>query len=370
MMVLGDFLRCCIAPLQQRSKMACMFTGVNDCSRIVHGASSDLSGTELEVLIRAMTGEAYTPESLVLPRGINALCEDQALRTAVLASMLTLDEGGLAVRQVGGDPNRGIRIPGTSPDSQQRAVHSPGGSCHGGPAPAGTGKGKEPELRHKYNMRSGPNCKDDEERAILIRKDDEVRSIPICKDDKERAIPIRKDDEVSSIPICRNDEERAIPIHKDDEVCSFPIRRNDEEWEAATSPSSQDREEAGSRRLHHSDGSYIGELAPKRQKMRSQEAEQLPVPAIAGATPAAAGEARGGAAVFTAASITATSTAAPGSTTATIPAAAAGPTTTTSAAAAGPGEEVPPDTRGILLREEGNPDYAGRMGGARLHMSG
>jgi hypothetical protein len=34
MMVLGEFLRHRIAPLQQRSRMACMFTGVNDCSRI------------------------------------------------------------------------------------------------------------------------------------------------------------------------------------------------------------------------------------------------------------------------------------------------------------------------------------------------
>jgi hypothetical protein len=42
----------------------------------VRGASSDLSGAELEVLIRAMTGEAYAPELLVLPRGIKALCED------------------------------------------------------------------------------------------------------------------------------------------------------------------------------------------------------------------------------------------------------------------------------------------------------
>jgi hypothetical protein len=149
MMMLGDFLRCRIAPLQQRSRMACMFTVVNDCSRIVRGAGSDLSGAELEVLIRAMTGEAYTPESLVFPRGIKALCEDQALRTAVLASMPTLDEGVLVVRQVGGDPNRGIRIPGSLPVSQQRAAQSPGGTCHGGPAPAGKGKGKEPELCHR-----------------------------------------------------------------------------------------------------------------------------------------------------------------------------------------------------------------------------
>jgi hypothetical protein len=222
MMVLGDFLRRCIAPLQQRSRMACMFTGVKDYSRIVHGADSDLSGTELEVLIRAMTGEAYTPESLVLPRGIKALCEDQALRTVVLASMPTLDEGGLAVRQVGGDPNHGIRIPGTSPDGQQRTVQSPDRSSHGGPATTGKGKGKKPELRHKYNTHS-----------ILIRKDDEERAIPIRKDDKERSIPIHKDDEVRK---------------------------------AATTRSSWDREEAKSRRLRRGDGSFVGEPAAKRQK--------------------------------------------------------------------------------------------------------
>jgi hypothetical protein len=76
MMVLGDFLRRRIATLQQRSRMACMFTGVNDCSRIVRGAGMDLSDGELEVLIRGMTGEAYTPELLVLLKGIKALCED------------------------------------------------------------------------------------------------------------------------------------------------------------------------------------------------------------------------------------------------------------------------------------------------------
>jgi hypothetical protein len=45
-----------------------------------------------------MTGKAYSLKSLVLPRGIKALCEDQASRSTVLASMPTLDEGGLAVR--------------------------------------------------------------------------------------------------------------------------------------------------------------------------------------------------------------------------------------------------------------------------------
>jgi hypothetical protein len=37
MMVLGDFLRHRIAPLQQRTRMACMYTGPNDCCRIARG---------------------------------------------------------------------------------------------------------------------------------------------------------------------------------------------------------------------------------------------------------------------------------------------------------------------------------------------
>jgi hypothetical protein len=76
MMVLGDLLRRRITPLQERSRMACMFTRVNDCCRIVRGAGTDLSRVELEASIWSMTGKAYIPELLVPPRGIKALCED------------------------------------------------------------------------------------------------------------------------------------------------------------------------------------------------------------------------------------------------------------------------------------------------------
>jgi hypothetical protein len=115
MMVLGDFLKRRIAPLQQRSRMAYVYTGLNDCCRIARGPGGDFTRAELEAAVRAMTGEVFIPESLFLPSGVKALCEDQALRSSVLASMPTLDEGGLAVRQLGGDPNRGLQIRGASP---------------------------------------------------------------------------------------------------------------------------------------------------------------------------------------------------------------------------------------------------------------
>jgi hypothetical protein len=144
MMVLGDFLKRRIAPLQQRTRMTYMYTGSNDCCRIAHGPGTDFTRAELEVAIRGMTGDAFSPESLVLPSGVKALCEDQALRSSVLASMPTIDEGGLVVRQLGGDPNHGIHIPGTSPDRQQCDSRGPGGPSPGGPAPTGKGKDKAP----------------------------------------------------------------------------------------------------------------------------------------------------------------------------------------------------------------------------------
>ena len=58
--------------------------------------------------MRAVTGEIFIPEHLILPQGVVPLCEDSRLRTAVLATLPTLDDGGLAARQTGGDPDCGI----------------------------------------------------------------------------------------------------------------------------------------------------------------------------------------------------------------------------------------------------------------------
>jgi hypothetical protein len=56
-----------------------------------------------------ITGETFVPESLILPQAIPALCDDPGLRTAILATLPTLDDSGVAVRQTGGrDPLHGI----------------------------------------------------------------------------------------------------------------------------------------------------------------------------------------------------------------------------------------------------------------------
>jgi hypothetical protein len=61
--------------------------------------------------VRGIIGETFIPESLILPQNIPALCDDPGLRTAILATLPTLDDSGVAVRQTGGwDPHCGIRI--------------------------------------------------------------------------------------------------------------------------------------------------------------------------------------------------------------------------------------------------------------------
>jgi hypothetical protein len=61
--------------------------------------------------VKGITGEYFVPESLILPEGIPALCDDAGLRLVNLATLPTLDERGVTVRQTGGrDPHRGIQI--------------------------------------------------------------------------------------------------------------------------------------------------------------------------------------------------------------------------------------------------------------------
>jgi hypothetical protein len=126
MHVVGDLLKRWIAPLQRRPRMCCWFTGSNDIGRIQRGPGINLSWDELAVLVGVITGETFVPESLILPQGILALCDDPGLRTVILATLPTLDESGVAVRQTGDrDPHRGIRISNAPAGGPQPAGAAP-----------------------------------------------------------------------------------------------------------------------------------------------------------------------------------------------------------------------------------------------------
>jgi hypothetical protein len=141
MHVVGDFLKRRIAPLQRRARLCCWFTGSNDIGRIQHGPGTDLSWEELELQVKGITGESFVPKSLILPQGIPALYDDPELRTAILATLPTFDESGVAVRQTDGrDPHHGIRISNAPAGGPQSAGVAPSAPTVA-PRPLDKGKG-------------------------------------------------------------------------------------------------------------------------------------------------------------------------------------------------------------------------------------
>jgi hypothetical protein len=112
MHMVGDFLKRRIAPLQARARLSCWFTGPNDLGWVHRGPGTDLSWEELELLVKGITGESFVAKTLIPPKDIPSLCDDQGLRAAILDWLPTLDEMGVAVRQTSDqDPHRGIQIP-------------------------------------------------------------------------------------------------------------------------------------------------------------------------------------------------------------------------------------------------------------------
>jgi hypothetical protein len=90
--------------------------------------------------VKGITGESFVHESLILPEGVPALCDDAGLRAVILATLPTLDERGIAVRQTGGwDPYRGIRISDAPVGGPQRP-HQSFPRPRRGPPPLGQGQ--------------------------------------------------------------------------------------------------------------------------------------------------------------------------------------------------------------------------------------
>jgi hypothetical protein len=51
--------------------------------------------------VKGITGESFVPESLILPEGIPALCDDAGLRSVNLATLPTLEERSSPDRRLG-----------------------------------------------------------------------------------------------------------------------------------------------------------------------------------------------------------------------------------------------------------------------------
>jgi hypothetical protein len=172
LMVLHDFLSRHLAPLQDRAtRPAWMYTGVNDIMRLERGPGSSLDGDLLAACLKALTTDQFSTELAAPPASCGAICLDQAVRTALLAAMPTLDNIDIAVVQRG-DLSRGVTIPGATVAGGRggttgggRGGRGPGGSGSPSSAPAlGKGKGVSTRVVHDDNEVSS-----DENEPLQVR---------------------------------------------------------------------------------------------------------------------------------------------------------------------------------------------------------
>jgi hypothetical protein len=92
-MVLHDFLSKRLAPLQDRShRPAWMYTGVNDIMRLDRWPGSSLDDVLLAARLKALTTDQFLAELMVPAAACEPISTNQAVRTALLVIMPTLDD--------------------------------------------------------------------------------------------------------------------------------------------------------------------------------------------------------------------------------------------------------------------------------------
>jgi hypothetical protein len=74
-----------------------MYTEVNDIMRLERGPGSSLDGELLAAGLNALTTDQFSAELATPPTSYEAICMDQAARTALLAAMPTLDDVDITV---------------------------------------------------------------------------------------------------------------------------------------------------------------------------------------------------------------------------------------------------------------------------------
>lgn len=131
--------------------------------------------------MRGITGDAFVPEALILPQDITALYDDPGLRAVMLATLSTLDNSGVAVRQTGGrDPHRRVWIPGAPAGGPQHGGMAPNASPAMGSSSLGKGKG----LASSTSAPGSSRGSEEERRRRLRRADGSFVSKPAEKRQK------------------------------------------------------------------------------------------------------------------------------------------------------------------------------------------
>jgi hypothetical protein len=163
LMVLHDFLSRRLMLLQdQATRLAWMYTGVNDIMQLERRPGSSLDGELLAACLKALTTDQFSAELAMPPASCGVICMDQAARTALLVTMPTLDDIDIAVVQRG-DLSHGVTIPGATVTSGRGGTT---GGGQGGRGPKGSGS---PSSAPALNKGKGVSTR-------VVHDDDEVSS--------------------------------------------------------------------------------------------------------------------------------------------------------------------------------------------------
>jgi len=145
-MVAADFLRRRIAPLQERTRPAWLYTGLEDATRLARGRDSVVDDAVLTEMLRLLTNDHADASSTRLPERVVPLCENRDLFRSAMAQMPTCDHISIARIQRGDE-------------SQGTEIHDP---VDGAPRPARAeasgrgGKGKERAAPETSTSRAPP----------------------------------------------------------------------------------------------------------------------------------------------------------------------------------------------------------------------
>jgi hypothetical protein len=96
MMVMHDFLSKRIAPLQDRSRPAWLYTGVNDTTRLEHGDGSNLDDTTLAFMLGKLSPDPTSCDFITPLASYQPLCLEKVAQMMLLMLMPLMDDIGIA----------------------------------------------------------------------------------------------------------------------------------------------------------------------------------------------------------------------------------------------------------------------------------
>jgi hypothetical protein len=101
MIVLHDFMSKRIAPLQECTRTAWLYSGENDATRLEHGPRMDLEPGVLDLMLSKLSTDPSFIDFITPPAHCMPINMNQAARSLLLKAMLTLDNIDIAVWQWG-----------------------------------------------------------------------------------------------------------------------------------------------------------------------------------------------------------------------------------------------------------------------------